>query len=99
MPLAPLACGSRICGEHVQFQVQVQDGDQFSSGASLARIDGPLRHMLAIERTLLNIIGRLSGVATVTRQYVDAINGTKAVICDTRKTTPGMRNLEKYAVR
>jgi nicotinate-nucleotide pyrophosphorylase (carboxylating) len=62
-------------------------------------VSGSLRHMLAIERTLLNIVGRLSGIATLTRQYVESITGTKAVICDTRKTTPGMRNLEKYAVR
>ena len=55
--------------------------------------------MLTFERMALNLIGRLSGIATLTRQYVDAIAGTKAVICDTRKTTPGLRNLEKYAVR
>ena len=97
---AGLACGQRICGEHVRFESIVKDGDAFGTRTTLAKLNGPLRHVLGIERTLLNIIGRLSGIATLTRCYVDAIKGCGgAVICDTRKTTPGMRNLEKYAVR
>jgi nicotinate-nucleotide pyrophosphorylase (carboxylating) len=96
---AGLACGARICGEHLSFEAQIEDGDHFAAGTPIARVSGSLRHMLAIERTLLNIVGRLGGIATLTRRYVESIVGTKAVICDTRKTTPGMRNLEKYAVR
>jgi nicotinate-nucleotide pyrophosphorylase (carboxylating) len=96
---AGLACGQQICGEHLSFQAQIGDSDHFAAGTPIARVSGSLRQMLAIERTLLNIIGRLSGIATLTRRYVEAIAGTKAVICDTRKTTPGMRNVEKYAVR
>jgi nicotinate-nucleotide pyrophosphorylase (carboxylating) len=65
----------------------------------LAEIEGLLRVVLAGERTALNLLGRLSGIATLTRAYVDAIAGTGAVILDTRKTTPGLRALEKYAVR
>jgi nicotinate-nucleotide pyrophosphorylase (carboxylating) len=96
---AGLACGQRICSQHVRFEIVVGDGHAFGPKATLARLSGPLRHILAVERTLLNIVGRLSGIATLTSRYVDAITGTNAVICDTRKTTPGMRNLEKYAVR
>jgi nicotinate-nucleotide pyrophosphorylase (carboxylating) len=96
---AGLACGTRICAEHLSFEAQIEDGDHFAAGTPIARVSGSLRHLLAIERTLLNIVGRLSGIATLTRRYVEAIAGTKAVVCDTRKTTPGMRNLEKYAVR
>lgn len=96
---AGLACGQRICGEHLRFEMMVRDGDRLDARATLARISGPLRHILAAERTLLNIVGRLSGIATLAARYVEAIKGTNAAICDTRKTTPGMRNLEKYAVR
>ncbi len=96
---AGLACGQRVCGEHLSFEAQIDDGDHFAAGTPIARVAGSLRHMLAIERALLNIVGRLGGIATLTRRYVEAIAGTKAVICDTRKTTPGLRNLEKYAVR
>lgn len=100
---AGLACGRRICGEHLAFETMVRDGDRFDGRTMLAKLSGPLRHILAVERTLLNIIGRLSGIATLTRRYVDAIAGAGdmggTVICDTRKTTPGMRNLEKYAVK
>ena len=64
----------------------------------VATLAGPARDLLTSERTILNLLGRLSGIATLTRQYVDAIAGTKARIYDTRKTTPGWRRLEKYAV-
>jgi nicotinate-nucleotide pyrophosphorylase (carboxylating) len=75
------------------------DGEPCRDGDVLFRLRGELGPMLTAERTMLNVVGRLSGVATLTRRYVDAIAGTKAVICDTRKTTPGLRFAEKYAVR
>lgn len=68
-------------------------------GDALARLSGPLREILSIERLALNLISRLSGVATLTARYVQAVGSRKAKICDTRKTTPGWRYLEKYAVR
>jgi len=63
------------------------------------RVSAQARALLSAERTALNLLGRLSGVATLTRAYVDAVAGTGARIVDTRKTTPGLRHLEKYAVR
>lgn len=66
---------------------------------AIARVEGPARAVLTGERTALNLVGRLGGVATLTRSFVEAIAGTEAVILDTRKTTPGLRALEKYAVR
>jgi nicotinate-nucleotide pyrophosphorylase (carboxylating) len=76
----------------------VGDGDAVEPGGVIARIDGPARSILTAERVALNFLQRLSGVATLTRRYVDAIAGTGARILDTRKTTPGMRLLEKRAV-
>jgi nicotinate-nucleotide pyrophosphorylase (carboxylating) len=75
------------------------DGDRVAAGTVLATVAGSARTLLTAERTALNVLGRLSGVATMTRRYVDAIAGTRATIVDTRKTTPGMRALEKAAVR
>ncbi len=75
------------------------DGDRCPAGQTLFRLLGELAGVLAVERTLLNIVGHLSGIATLTRRYVESVAGTGAVICDTRKTTPGLRSLEKYAVR
>ncbi len=75
------------------------DGDAVQANTTLATISGSARTLLTAERTALNILGRLCGVATATRRYVDAIAGTRATIVDTRKTTPGMRALEKAAVR
>lgn len=83
----------------VRFESVASDGEACAAGQVLWRLLGDLRPILAVERTMLNLIGRLSGIATLTRCYVEAIAGTTAVICDTRKTTPGMRFLEKYAVR
>ena len=77
----------------------VADGCSVRPGDVLAEISGPLRDLLTAERTALNLLGHLSGVATLTRRWVDAVAGTGAVIRDTRKTMPGMRALEKYAVR
>ncbi len=78
--------------------VKSADGDRISTGQTIAVIDGPLARILTAERTVLNVLGRLCGIATKTRRFVDAVAGTKAEICDTRKTTPGWRALEKYAV-
>ncbi len=77
----------------------VADGQKLDRGEIVARLSGPVREMLTAERLLLNLLGRLSGVATLTRRFVDAVQGTAARIYDTRKTTPGWRRLEKYAVR
>lgn len=77
----------------------VSDGDEVKKGDVIATIEGPARGILTGERTALNFLQRLSGVATKTREAVRQVEGTKAVIVDTRKTTPGMRGLEKYAVR
>ncbi|MFA7263296.1 MAG: carboxylating nicotinate-nucleotide diphosphorylase [Caulobacter sp.] len=82
-----------------KFKARVEDGDAVKAGAVLARVSGNARALLSAERTALNLLGRLSGVATLTRTYVDAVAGTTARITDTRKTTPGLRALEKYAVR
>ena len=75
-----------------------KDGERLKDGEPLLRVCGPAPAILTAERVALNFIQRLSGVATFTRQFVDAIEGTRAVILDTRKTTPGLRRLEKYAV-
>jgi nicotinate-nucleotide pyrophosphorylase (carboxylating) len=82
-----------------RFEVLVGDGADAAVGAVLARVEGDARAVLSAERTALNLLGRLSGVATLTRAYVRAVEGTGARITDTRKTTPGLRALEKYAVR
>ena len=100
--VAGLACArlalSRL-DPAVQFEVVIQDGADAAAGAILARAEGNARAILTAERTALNLLGRLCGVATLTRAYVRAVEGTKARITDTRKTTPGLRALEKYAVR
>jgi nicotinate-nucleotide pyrophosphorylase (carboxylating) len=82
-----------------RFEVLIKDGQDVAAGAVIARVEANARAMLSAERTALNLVGRLSGVATLTNAYVRAVDGTKAVIVDTRKTTPGLRALEKYAVR
>jgi nicotinate-nucleotide pyrophosphorylase (carboxylating) len=74
-----------------------EDGDEFEG--EVARLEGSARALLSGERLALNLLGRLSGIATLTRRYVDAVAGTGATILDTRKTTPGLRRIEKYAVR
>ncbi len=78
--------------------IRVSDGEAFAAGAVLAEIEGDARALLAAERTALNLLQRLCGVATLTRDYVRAVEGTGARIADTRKTTPGLRALEKHAV-
>lgn len=81
------------------FTALVHDGDRVAPGTAVARVAGPMRALLALERTALNFLQRLSGVATLTARFVAEAAGTRAVILDTRKTTPGWRALEKYAVR
>ncbi len=83
----------------IVFEPLVEDGAQVESDTVIARISGPARALLAAERVALNFLQHLSGIATVTRTYVDAIAGTGCVLLDTRKTTPGLRRMEKYATR
>ena len=77
---------------------KARDGEAFAAGAVLAEVEADARAFLSAERTALNLLGRLCGIATLTRAYVDAVAGTRARIADTRKTTPGLRALEKHAV-
>lgn len=81
------------------FHKLIADGARVEAGAILARVSGSARTLLTGERVALNFLGRMSGIATLTQRYVDAIAGTRAHIIDTRKTTPGLRAFEKYAVR
>lgn len=79
--------------------LSVADGNLVKSGTVLAEIEGPAITVLAVERTALNLVQRLTGIATMTHAYVEALQGTGAVLLDTRKTTPGLRSFERYAVR
>lgn len=102
MPVVELVMNkvaSLIGGEPPRVEIVIPDGSAISRGDVLATVDGPARVVLIAERTLLNIISRLSGVATHTRAWADRLTGTAAMVLDTRKTTPGLRALEKYAVR
>ncbi|MCJ7662002.1 MAG: carboxylating nicotinate-nucleotide diphosphorylase [Anaerolineales bacterium] len=83
----------------IKFHAMVSDGERVIPGQDLATVKGYGVGLLAAERTALNFLGRLSGIASLTRMYVDAVEGTGAVILDTRKTAPGYRILDKYAVR
>jgi nicotinate-nucleotide pyrophosphorylase (carboxylating) len=83
----------------IVFEVSAQDGARVEAGETILEIEGPARSVLTAERTMLNFIGRLSGIATLTRTYVDAVDGMGVIIASTRKTTPGLRALEKRAVR
>ena len=97
LPLA-LAVFRKLCPE-IQLQAYVRDGAAVAAGVHLMTISGPARAVLSSERTALNFVGRLSGIATLTSNYVRRTAGTRLRICCTRKTTPGLRALEKYAVR
>jgi nicotinate-nucleotide pyrophosphorylase (carboxylating) len=88
----------RQVGSGLDVGWQRNDGDRLAPGDTIATVAGPVRGILTAERTALNFLGRLSGIATATRAYVDAIEGTGAVIAHTRKTTPGLRALELAAV-
>lgn len=89
----------RALDEDVQVEQLIKDGTRVERGTTLMRLDGNARSMLAAERSALNTLQHLSGIATLTRQYVDAIDGTGTVLLDTRKTIPGLRVLEKFASR
>ena len=84
--------------DKADFDARVDEGAEVPKGATLALVSGRTRGLLTAERTALNFLGRMSGIATLTRQFVDAAAGTKAVILDTRKTAPGLRALDKLAV-
>jgi nicotinate-nucleotide pyrophosphorylase (carboxylating) len=83
----------------VTVTLHLADGDSFARGAVLARVEGPARVVLQAERVALNLVQRMTGIATLTRTYVEAVAGTGARVVDTRKTTPGLRALERHAVR
>jgi len=89
----------RALDSDVRIERLVRDGQQVTAGTELMRLEGAGRAMLTAERSALNTVQHLSGIATMTRAYVDAIEGTGAILLDTRKTIPGLRVLEKYATR
>lgn len=89
----------QLLDPQVQFEALVEDGDTVNSGDVIAEIHGPARRILTGERVALNFLQRLSGIATKTSDMVEKLKGTGAIIVDTRKTTPGLRVLEKYAVK
>jgi nicotinate-nucleotide pyrophosphorylase (carboxylating) len=93
------AAAFRLVGDGVVFTPKVADGDQIAAGGVVAMITGPARLVMSAERVALNFLNHMSGIATLTRIYADAVAGTSAQICDTRKTTPGLRAFEKFAVR
>ncbi|HEX8533197.1 MAG TPA: carboxylating nicotinate-nucleotide diphosphorylase [Allosphingosinicella sp.] len=89
----------RALDSHVEIERLAEDGDVVPAGTDLMRLRGNARALLTAERSALNTLQHLSGIATLTRRYVDAIAGTGAILLDTRKTIPGLRVLEKYATR
>ncbi|HVX16708.1 MAG TPA: carboxylating nicotinate-nucleotide diphosphorylase [Acidimicrobiales bacterium] len=103
----PGVLAGRTCAEeafrqvdpHVKVEWLADDGDRVGANEQIGRVRGSLASVLTAERTALNFLGHLSGIATLTRQFVDALDGTPLAIWDTRKTTPGLRSLEKAAVR
>jgi len=97
--LAALPDLIEVYGARVAFTPTLCDGDAFDAGAPIATLAGDAADLLRLERPLLNLLSRLSGIATLTSRFVEAVDGTGAVVLDTRKTTPGLRALEKYAVR
>ena len=99
--IAGLAVAERVfklVEPRLEFKALREDGEVCSAGDEIASVEGPVRGILTGERTALNFLQRLSGIATTTSKYVQALAGSKTVLLDTRKTTPGYRNLEKYAV-
>jgi nicotinate-nucleotide pyrophosphorylase (carboxylating) len=97
LPAAAIVAAA--CDPELVFRPQAADGDRVAAGATVATLAGATRSVLAAERTVLNLLGRMSGVATATRSLVDAVAGTSCRVYDTRKTVPGWRLLDKYAVR
>ena len=97
LPLASLVFAK--FSSAIEWQASAIDGDKVPAGTELARVSGPAVDLLSAERTAINLLQHLSGIATLTRTYVEAINGTEAILLDTRKTIPGYRDLAKYATR
>lgn len=100
--LAGVAVAERVFAqfdERVSWRTRLEDGEPLEPGTIIATVTGPLASLLIGERTALNFLGPLSGVASLTRRFVDRVQGTDAVVLDTRKTLPGYRRLQKYAVR
>jgi nicotinate-nucleotide pyrophosphorylase (carboxylating) len=97
--LAVAAAVFEAVSPSVEVSIHAVDGSSVVRGAVLATVTGPTRDLLTAERSALNLLCRMSGVATHTRRWADLLEGTKALVLDTRKTTPGLRILEKYAVR
>jgi nicotinate-nucleotide pyrophosphorylase (carboxylating) len=89
----------RMVDSNLSFTTLSTDGDYVETGTPLAEMGGSARSILAVERVTLNLLQRMCGIATMTRHYVDLVRGTKAKVIDTRKTAPGLRLLDKYAVR
>src|SRR5687767_12438624 len=89
----------RALDQRITFRPQVADGARIEARTVVAEVAGPARALLTGERTALNFLGRMSGIATLTHQFVNAVSGTSAVILDTRKTAPGLRFTDKLAVR
>lgn len=99
LPVAAAAIEA-VCGETASdFDYLCDDGDLVTAGQQVARVTAPTRLLLTAERTALNLLCRMSGIASLTRRWADELEGTGATVRDTRKTTPGLRSLEKYAVR
>lgn len=99
--IAGLDVAKAVCqavDAQIDFLARAGEGDRVDDRQTVATLTGPARSLLTAERTALNFLGRVSGIATLTRQFVDAVAGTKAVILDTRKTVPGLRMLDKLAV-
>ena len=97
--IAGLEVAKEIFGKDTKFSELVKDGAKVKKNQTVAIIEGPTRSILTVERSVLNFMQRMSGVATQTQKFVKAVEGTKAVILDTRKTAPGFRELDKWAVR
>ena len=97
--LAPARTAFRLMDPALMISVQKQDGDRVQPGDVIAAVEGDARAIVTAERVALNFLGHLSGIATATANIVDAVKGTNARICCTRKTTPGLRAFEKFAVR
>jgi nicotinate-nucleotide pyrophosphorylase (carboxylating) len=97
--LEVFAAAFRLVDARIELERVAADGGRFEAGDVLARVHGPARGILTAERIALNLVQRMSGVATLTADYVAAVEGTRARIVDTRKTTPGLRSLERQAVR
>lgn len=96
---AVIRVGFALVDHQVKVEIYIKDGEQIQKGQKLVQITGAIQKLLIGERVILNLVQRMSGIATLSNQAVRILSGTKTCACDTRKTTPGLRMLEKYAVR